>query len=93
MGFPRVPAGWTINISNGPGWSSEISGRAIVGVEFVPPEEFIKIVVFIKVISEEMKKFPGAPETAKVTGYVDLNNVEARRRAKLPSTDFVMSPR
>ena len=93
MGLPRVPDGWAISISNGPGWSAEISGKAIVGVDFVPPGDFIKKIVVIKVIPDEMKKFPGAPQTTKVTGYVDLYRVDAMRRVNLPEADFVLSPR
>lgn len=93
VGLPRVPAGWTINISNGPGWSSEISGKAIVGVQFVRPEDFIKKIVLIKTFPDEMKKFPGAPQKTTVTGYVDIYRVDAMRRVNLSNADFVMSPR
>jgi len=92
-GLPRVPAGWTINISNGPGGSSEISGKAIVGVQFVQPEDFINKIVLIKTFPEDMKKLPGAPQKTTVTGYVDLYRVDAIRRVNLSNADFLMSPR
>jgi hypothetical protein len=93
VGAPRIPLGWTINISNGPGFSSEIAGKAIVGVEFVPPGDFVNKIVLIEVISDEMRKFPGAPQTTKVTGYVDLYRIDAIRRVGLSNSDFLMSPR
>jgi hypothetical protein len=81
------------HISNGPGGSSEISGKAIVGVQFVPPEDFIKKIVLIKTFPDEMKKFPGAPQKTTVTGYVDLYRVDAMRRVNLSNADFLISPR
>jgi hypothetical protein len=80
VGLPRVPAGWTINLSNGPGWSSEMSGKAIVGVQFVQPEDLINKIVVIKTFPDEMKKFPGAPQKTTATGYVDLYRVDEMRR-------------
>ena len=93
VGLPRVPAGWTIGTSNDPGWASEISGKAIVGVQFVPPGELIKKIVLIDVMPDEMKKFPGAPRMTKVMGYVDLYKVDAIRGVDLSNADFVVSPR
>jgi hypothetical protein len=98
-GFPRVPRGWTINISNGPGSWSYVSGKAIHGGEFVPPEEFVKMVVFVTKMPEDMRELSGAPRSMEVTGYVDMynyvkvNNIETTRRSNLSNTDFMMSPR
>jgi hypothetical protein len=50
VGLPRVPIGWTISISNDPSWSSEISGKAIVGAAFMQPDEFINKIFLIKAI-------------------------------------------
>ena len=98
-GFPRVPRGWTIDISNGPGSWSHISGKAIHGGEFVPPEEFVKMVVFVTKTPEDMRELSGASRSMEVTGYVDMynyvkiQNIETTRRSNLSNTDFMMSPR
>jgi hypothetical protein len=89
----RVPIGWTISISNDPGWSSEISGKAIVGAAFMRPGEFINGFLSIKVLPGELKQFPGEPQTATVTGYVDLYKPDTMRTVHLSNANFVISPR
>ena len=86
-GIPRIPAGWTINISNNPADTSEVYGRAIHGTEFVSPEKFSKMIILIKVVPF------GAPRMIKVVGYLNLYENDTTRRINLSNADFTMSPR
>ena len=93
IGLPRVPIGWTLNISNDPSWSSEVSGAAIVGAAFIQPRQFVREIITIRAIPDELKRYPGAPERTMITGYVDLYKIDDTRRVTLANDDFTMSPR
>ena len=93
VGLPRIPVGWTLNISNDPSWSSEVSATAIVGAAFLQPTELANTIITVKVIPDELTKFPSAPQISKVTGYVYLYRIDSTRRIALGNDDFVMSPR
>jgi hypothetical protein len=93
VGLPRVPMGWTLSISNDPSWSSEVSGTAIVGAAFIQPRQFVRKIVTIRTTPDELKRYPGAPQITKVTGYVELYKLDDTRRVTLANDDFAMSPR
>jgi hypothetical protein len=90
-GFPQIPSGWRITIDNDPSWSSEISGTAIVGATFLPPQDLTNSTIMIRVIPRELKKYPAEPFECRITGYIDLYKRDEVRRINLTVANFVIS--